>query len=85
MMQAAETRKNKLLQEVEAIGNQKELLTNCFKSQPDFKQKLLERINNYSSKNWRNWIKMKVAAKLTNGRFDLLTLTPSDIRNIALS
>lgn len=70
---------------IEAIGDQEKLLRNYFQNNPKFLSKIKYRIENYSSKKWRNWVKMKVWQKITNESFSLLTLTPSEIRDIAYS
>src|SRR5690554_4257170 len=41
------------------IGNQEEMLRGLFKSNPDFLNLIKNRIENYSSKKWRNWVVMK--------------------------
>lgn len=74
--------------EIEAIGDQKQLLREVFIARPDRLQRVLDRIKNSPSNNsrgesWRNWVRMKVASWITNDRFDLLTLSAPDIRDIA--
>ena len=72
-------------QQIEAIGNQGELLKNLFIEKPDFLASIKNRIENFSSKKWRNWVCMKVCNKVSQGRFELLTLSASEIREIAYS
>lgn len=69
--------------EIEALGDQKELLRAVFIAHPDRLQRVIDRIKNNSSKNWRNWVRLKAAKWVANGRFDLLTLSAPDIRDIA--
>lgn len=71
--------------EIQAIGNQEELLKKVFIERPDRLERIKNRIAEHSSKNWRNWVKMKACKWVTNGRFDLLTLTPPKIAQIANS
>lgn len=70
---------------IDAIGDQSKLLADYLKNHPDFAEKLRNRIENYPSKEWRNWVRMKVAQKITNERFDLLTLTAAEIRDLVYS
>ena len=77
--------KAKLQAEIDALGNQSELLKDYFLSHPEFLARIKDRIENYSSKQWRGWVRMKVCSKITLERFDLLTLDASDIREIAYS
>jgi transposase len=79
---AQEEAKNKLKNDIEAIGDQSEILKSYFAANPHFKERILERIQNNSNKNWRSWVKMKVCGKLEID-FKFLTLTASEIRDIA--
>ena len=69
--------------EIEALGDQKELLRAAFATDPEFLAKIQNRISNFSSKDWRNWVRLKACNKITNGRFELLTLSAPEIRGIA--
>jgi heme oxygenase len=75
----------KLKAEIAELGDQKELLVSYFKSHPDFLARIKDRIEEYPSKQWRNWVRMKVCSKITNERFELLTLGAPEIREIAHS
>lgn len=83
--QRAAERQSKLQAEIDALGNQTELLNAYFTNNTDFLAKIKDRIENYPSKQWRNWVRMKVCSKIANERFDLLTLCATDIREIAYS
>lgn len=62
------------------------LLEEYCKNHPDFVNKLKNRINNYTSKNWRSYICMKVCSKIIeNEKFSELKLTASEIRDIILA
>lgn len=69
--------------EIEAIGDQAKLLREVFIERPDRLQRVIDRIRNNSNKKWRNWVRLKAAKWVANGRFDLLTLSAPDIRDIA--
>lgn len=74
--------------EIEAIGDQAKLLREVFIERPDRLERVLDRIKNSPSNsrrsgNWRGWVRMKAAKWVANGRFDLLTLSAPDIRDIA--
>lgn len=74
--------------EIEDLGDQAKLLREVFISRPDRLQRIIDRIknspsNNSRSGNWRSWVRMKAATWIANGRFDLLTLSAPDIRDIA--
>jgi hypothetical protein len=75
-------KQERIFEEIKNLGDQTILLSDYFIKHPDFKNKIIDRINNYPSDKWRNWVRMKVADKITNSRFDLLTLSAADIRNI---
>jgi hypothetical protein len=69
--------------EILAIGDQKELLKKVFIERPDRLERIKTKITQSSSKDWRIWVKMKVCKWVANSRFDLLTLCPTEIREIA--
>lgn len=69
----------------ELIKTQSEKLKKIFIESPKFHEKIKNRITNYSGKNWRNWVKMKVVAKINDGEFNNFELTASKIREIAFS
>jgi hypothetical protein len=79
---AKRMKQERIFEEIKNLGDQTILLSDYFIKHPDFKNKIIDRINNYPSDKWRNWVRMKVADKITNSRFDLLTLSAADIRNI---
>ena len=83
--EAKKLRLLEVIQKIEEIGDQTELLKALFIGNPDFLDKIKNRIENFSSKQWRNWVCMKVCNKISEGRFELLTLSPSEIRDIAYS
>lgn len=83
--EAEKLRLLEIKQKIESIGDQTELLKALFVEKPDFLAKIKDRIENFSSKQWRNWVCMKVCNKISEGRFELLTLSPSEIREIAYS
>jgi hypothetical protein len=71
--------------ELKAIGNQADKLKQVFAERPDRLERIKEKINTSSSKDWRSWVKLKVCKWVVNSRFDLLRLSPSEIRDIAYS
>lgn len=54
-----------------------------FATDSKFLEKIKYRIENYSSKHWRNWVRMKVCQRIANENFSAFTLSASQIRDIA--
>lgn len=65
------------------VQKQKEILKSEFLRNPEFLQQIKDKINTESGKKWRSWIKMKVCAKVFNGQFNEMALSPTTIRDIA--
>lgn len=68
---------------LEAANRRNEQITSLieyFKENPEFKAKIKYRIEHFSSTQWRNWVRMKVAAALV-GNFGKFELTAVDIRD----
>jgi hypothetical protein len=83
--EAKAAHQKEIKKQIEAIGDQSDILKKLFVENPDFLNKIKNRIENFSSKNWRNWVCMKVCNKVANGKFELLTLSASEIRTISYS
>lgn len=64
---------------------QSEALKNIFINDSLFLSKIKNMISELSSQKWRKKVKLKVCQKIANEKFNKLFLTPTDIRNIALS
>lgn len=75
----------KLKQLNATIKEQSERLQGIFDSNTEFRSRIKDRIRNYSSKNWRNWVVMKVAQKLNDEKFNGLELSSAKIREIAFA
>lgn len=69
--------------EIAALGDQAVLLRTEFKNDPEFLAKIKDRINNFSSRQWRNWVRMKVCQRICNEKFYLLTLSSPEIAEIS--
>ena len=69
---------------IKEIGDQSKILKAYFEANNEFLSRIKERISNYSSKDWRNWVRLKVCSKIiANGEFSLLTLSAPEIKAIA--
>ena len=79
-IQQAQQAENKRL-----IQGQTEILRTEFSKDTDFLNQIVNRIETESNKNWRGWVKMKVCAKLFDGQFNKMALTPTIIRDVAFS
>ena len=72
--------------QIEALKQgQTEILRNEFLKNTDFLNQITHRIETESNKHWRGWVKMKVCAKLFDGQFNKMALTPTIIRDVAFS
>lgn len=74
-------RQNRIEKEASEIRqNQRIELVEYFENNPDFRTKIKNRIENFSSKQWRNWVRMKVCQVLNNEKFETFKLGATDIR-----
>ena len=60
--------------------NQRIELVEYLKNNPDFHAKIKNRIENFPSKQWRNWVRMKVCQVLNDEKFGTFELGATDIR-----
>ena len=67
-------------EEAERRQNQRIELVAYFQNNPDFHAKIKNRIENFSSKEWRNWVRMKVCQVLNGEKFGTFELGATDIR-----
>ena len=74
-------RQNRIENEAsERRQNQRIELVAYFQNNPDFHAKIKNRIENFSSKEWRNWVRMKVCQVLNGEKFGTFELGATDIR-----
>lgn len=80
----------KIAEEIAVIGDQGELLRRVFSERPDRLSRIIEAIETRPSSStrsgdWRSFVRMKAAKWVANGKFELLTLSAPEIRDIKYS
>ena len=74
-------RRNRMESEAsERRQNQRIALVEYFQNNPDFHAKIKNRIETFSSKEWRNWVRIKVCQVLNGEKFGTFELGATDIR-----